>query len=445
MQNTFDPHLLPEESAPLFGPMDTLFLVLRLVVLGGGLGWLYFVPLSHDLKVRAFTVFLFYSFYISVLYVTISFNLERIRFFYLVGMLFDLLFIFLLQMLTGGAASSFFIAFYILVALHSFYYGLTIGLAVSVASSLIYFFSYVQSGYLMHWTDFALRIFFLFILSISAGLLSGMMRKDREKISLLNHHLEESLEHLERTQQKLVETTKLSALGRMTADVAHEIRNPLVSIGGFARKCLATIDPASKEKRYVQIIVDETTRLEKILRDLLMFTHGPAKEVQEIDLPKLIEWGIELNRDELEDKRIQVVRKFGPVLPGILGDRDQLEKVFFNMILNAVQAMNGSGTLTIRADSLKKDGADWVRVEIEDTGEGIKAEDLNRIFDPFFTTKDSGEGTGLGLSVSRRIVEEHHGRIAVESTPGVGSTFAVEFPVQDRKKAAGNLDRGETE
>ncbi len=441
MQDTFDPHLLQEDSAPNFGPMDNLFLVLRLVVLGGGLGWLFFVPLSHDLKLRALTVFLFYSFYISALYVAIFFNLERIRFFYLVGMLFDLLFIFLLLMLTGGAASSFFIAFYILVALHSFYYGLTIGLTVSVASSLIYFFSYVNSGYPMHWTDFALRIFFMFILSISAGVLSGMMRKDREKISLLNHHLENSLEHLEQAQQQLVETAKLSALGSMTADVAHEIRNPLVSIGGFARKCLTTIDPASKEKRYVQIIVDETARLEKILRDLLMFTHGPAKEMQEIDLSKLIERGIELNREELDDKGIRVVRKIDPDLPRILGDREQVEKVFINIILNAAQAMDGEGTLTVRADPFQEDGTEWLRTEIEDTGKGIPAENIDRIFDPFFTTKESGEGTGLGLSVSRRIVEEHHGKISVASVPGEGSTFAIQLPVRSRAGAAGNTGK----
>ncbi|NOY52502.1 MAG: hypothetical protein GXP58_02650 [Deltaproteobacteria bacterium] len=445
MQDTFDPHLLQEDSAPSFGPMDNLFLGLRLVVLAGGLSWLYFVPLNHDLKLRAFSVFLFYSFYVSVLYVTIFFNLERIRFFYLVGMLFDLLFIFLLLMLTGGAASSFFIAFYILVALHSFYYGLVVGLFVSTASGLIYFVSYVDSGYSMHWTDFALRIFFLYILSISAGLLSRMMRKDREKISLLNHHLEESLKNLEEAQQKLVETAKLSALGRMTSDVAHEIRNPLVSIGGFARKCLHTIDPDSRERRYVQIIVDETARLERILRDLLMFTHGPARELQEINLSKILERGIAMNRDELKEKEIRVVRRIDPALPRVLGDRGQMEKALMNIILNAAQAMDGKGTLTVVTEPFVKDGMEWVRVEIQDTGTGIPSENLDRIFDPFFTTKESAEGTGLGLSVSRRIVEEHHGTISVKSVEGRGSTFVIQIPVLDRGSAEKNTGKEEGE
>ncbi len=443
MQETFDPHLLQEDSAPPFGPMDNLFLGLRLVVLAGGLGWLYFVPLSHAIKLRALTVFLFYSLYVSVLYITIFYNLERIRFFYLVGMLFDLLFIFLLLMLTGGAASSFFIAFYILVALHSFYYGLMVGLLVSTASGLIYFISYADGGYSMHWTDFALRIFFLYILSISAGLLSRMMRKDREKISLLNHHLKESLTHLEEAQQKLVETAKLSALGRMTSDVAHEIRNPLVSIGGFARKCLTTIDPDSKEKRYVQIIVNETTRLEKILRDLLMFTHGPARELQEIDLSGLIEGGLEMNREELEEKGVRVDRRIDPALPRVLGDRGQMEKALMNIILNAVQAMDGTGTLTVGSEAFQKAGTEWVRIEIQDTGAGIPAENLDRIFDPFFTTNETGEGTGLGLSVSRRIVEEHHGNISVKSAVGQGSTFTIELPVRNREGAVENAGKEE--
>jgi signal transduction histidine kinase len=261
------------------------------------------------------------------------------------------------------------------------------------------------------------------------GFLSGMRQRDREHITLLNRHLEESLDHLERAQQKLIESAKLTALGRMTRDVAHEIRNPLVSIGGFARKCMATIEPDSKEMRYVKIIVHEVERLEKILRDLLMFSRGPVRQPEEIHVPTVLEKGVQINLDDLREKGINIVREIGENLPTLYGDAEQLEEAFVNLIQNAVQAMNPTGVLTLRAAPESKDGGTSVRIEIQDTGEGMSEEILERIFDPFFTTKEGAEGTGLGLSVCRRIVEEHHGTIAVQSRPGEGSIFTILLPV----------------
>ncbi len=412
-----------------FGPMDRAFLALRIVVLAGGLGWLLFAPLTRDDKIQALIVFLFYSFYNSALYVSIFYNPRHIRAFYLVGIIFDLIFILLLLMLTGGAASSFFIAFYILVALHSLYYGLKVGLIVSSASSLIYLVSYVQSGYPIHWTDFGVRILLLFMLSVWAGILSGIMREDRERIGRLNRDLRESFENLERAQKQLIETAKLAALGRMTSDVAHEIRNPLVSIGGFARRCHAMIDPGAPEKRYAGIVVDEVARLEKILRDLLIFSRGPARQPTMTKIGELLAWGLERVREEMAEKGIRVVQDIPVDVPDILADGEQLRQAFMNIILNAVQALEPGGVLTLRASTEKEGEAHRVCVEIEDTGCGISEEHLPLIFNPFFSTKNAGEGTGLGLSVSRRIVEEMGGRIDVSSNVGEGSRFRILIPV----------------
>jgi signal transduction histidine kinase len=416
-----------------FGLMDSAFLVLRIVVLFGGLGWVYFAPLTPDQKIKALYVFLFYSFYVSALYVTIFFHLEHIRAFYLVGLFFDLIFIFLLLMLTGGVASSFFTAFYLLVALHSFYYGLIVGFFVSVASSLIYFVSYVDSGFAMHWTDFAIRILFMFMLALIAGLLSEKMERDRKRIALLNQELRESMENLKRVQNKLIESTKLTALGRMTSDVAHEIRNPLVSIGGFARKFVNKTDPDSPERRYANIIVHEVERLERILRDLLTFTRGPARGIKEIKIRKLVERCLLMRGEEITEKSIRTACELADTLPLIEGDEEQLEQVLLNLIGNAVQAMEPKGLLTLRAYPLERDGQSLVGIDVQDNGPGIPEEIRDRIFNPFFSTKNEGKGTGLGLTVSRRIAEEHGGRIMVESELLKGSTFTIELPVHQNE------------
>ncbi len=425
---------LKEDAENLFGSIDLSFLWLRIFVLFAGFGWLYFAPLSRVDKVQSLLVFLFFSFYTAALYVTIFFNLERIRVFYLVGLLFDLVFIFLLMMFSGGAASSIFISFYILVALHSFYYGIKVGLVVSAASGLFYFVSYVDSGFPFHWTDFILRVLFMFILSVTAGFLSMMMKHDRTQISQLNNELRASLASLEKAQIKLIETAKLAALGRMTSDVAHEIRNPLVTIGGYARRCNARMDPSSQEKKYSKIIVDEVERLEKILRDLLVFSRGPHHEPRKISIPPLLEKSLGIHSEEIREKKIRVVREFGEHLPELLGDEEQLGQALSNMISNAEQAMTSGGLLTVRAYARTEDETVNIIIEIQDTGKGIPEENLGLIFNPFFSTKHEGEGTGLGLSVSRRIVEEHNGRIHVESTVGKGSTFTIVLPLHTKEE-----------
>ena len=228
----------------------------------------------------------------------------------------------------------------------------------------------------------------------------------------------------------------------MTSDVAHEIRNPLVTIGGFARRCNAKIDPALPEKKYAQVIVDEVGRLEKILRDLLTFTKGPPRAFIKIKLVSFLEKCILMVKDEIQEKEIQVVNEFSEDLTFLYGDQEQLEQVFLNILLNAIQSMQRGRLLTVRAYLTGGHEETFVTIEVQDTGTGIPEEIRERIFNPFFTTKIGGEGTGLGLSVSRRIVEEHHGRIELESKIGEGSTFRVSIP-QNLKQPSGMTSREE--
>jgi signal transduction histidine kinase len=138
--------------------------------------------------------------------------------------------------------------------------------------------------------------------------------------------------------------------------------------------------------------------------------------------------------EEIREKKIRVVREFGEHLPELLGDEEQLGQALSNMISNAEQAMTSGGVLTVRAYAKTEDETMNIYVEIQDTGKGIPEENLDLIFNPFFSTKHAGEGTGLGLSVSRRIVEEHNGRINVESTVGKGSTFSIVLPLHPKEE-----------
>jgi PAS domain S-box-containing protein len=231
-------------------------------------------------------------------------------------------------------------------------------------------------------------------------------------------------------RESLTRSENLAALGRLSAEVAHEIRNPLNAIRGFSQLIHeATPDDASLHT-YAGTIMGEVDRLSEFMTDVLDFARpAPAKRVP-VELRGLVEETLGLVRQRTKLAGIETtVEGAGEV--ACLGDGDKLKQVFLNIVLNAIDAMEGGGTLAVRV----RPDADpaFVRIEFQDTGCGIPASKLGKIFTPFYTRKQ--EGTGLGLSVSNRIVEAHGGRIDVESTVGVGSTFTVRLPAASASQA----------
>ena len=228
-------------------------------------------------------------------------------------------------------------------------------------------------------------------------------------------------------REQLSESEKLAALGRIAANVADEIRNPLTAIGGFARRLDKKMIEESKEKEYAAFIVAEVTRLESILRSVLSLSRGTGLRATECNLPQIGEEAVRIYEEVCRERAIVIEKSFGET-PLVQGERERILEAIENLIANAIDAMPSGGLLTIATRKEVIKGVPYATVTVSDTGEGIKEEHLNKIFEPFFTTRVASKGVGLGLSLTKKFVEDHGGRVDVESKVGIGSTFVLYFP-----------------
>ncbi|MBN1642636.1 MAG: response regulator [Anaerolineae bacterium] len=241
----------------------------------------------------------------------------------------------------------------------------------------------------------------------------------------LEKRVQERTAELRAAQAQLVQAEKLASIGQLAAGVAHEINNPIGVILGFAqvlRKRLPEEDALYVPMRTIE---REGLRCKEIVQDLLDFARQGKPVLGRIQIDQVIDAALDLMPHHANWGSVQVCKDYAPGLPAVLGDENQLQQVFLNIILNAYQAMPDGGTLHLSTHA----NADQVHAILVDTGPGIAREHMHRVFDPFFTTKDVGEGTGLGLSISYGIVEQHGGTIEVQSEPGVGTTFVVRLPI----------------
>jgi two-component system, NtrC family, sensor kinase len=229
---------------------------------------------------------------------------------------------------------------------------------------------------------------------------------------------------LKHFQAQMVQTEKLVSLGQLAAGAAHEINNPLTGILGYSD--LLVDDPALGERQRVvaEKIRTLARRIKTLVTSLLSFARRVPSEKLHLDLNQVIVTALHLSNLDLRGKHIQVETYPATDLPAIRGDANQVLQVFFNLISNAVDALEeiGGGKLMIRTTHV----ASRITIEFSDTGPGIKSP--QQVFDPFFTTKPVGKGTGLGLSICYGIMQEHGGRIACYNRPEGGATFVVEFP-----------------
>ena len=247
---------------------------------------------------------------------------------------------------------------------------------------------------------------------------------------LENVHLYSTIEannkELMLIRERMLESDRLAALSSLASGMAHEIRNPLVSIGGFARRIAKLVEQESPLRGYVEVIQEEVSRLEKLLREILDFTGENLSYFGDHDLVQLIEDTLLLVQRDLDDSNIQVVKDLQTV-PRLHCDERQIKQVFYNLFQNARQAMHHGGNLTIRTFTQEKEDGIYAAVAVSDTGGGIPLEVLHNIFNPFFSTKDYG--TGLGLSIAQRIVARHYGQIEVKNELGKGVTFIITLPI----------------
>jgi PAS domain S-box-containing protein len=224
-------------------------------------------------------------------------------------------------------------------------------------------------------------------------------------------------------QERMKRSERLAALGQVVAEITHEIKNPLMMIGGFAGQ-LVRQDNNGARLNKLHIIIEEVSRLENLLNELKDFYLPRTLKIEKIDLNTLIHDVHSQKKDDCQAKNIQTELMMGSDPLAIEGDRDKLKQVLLNLVQNAIEAMENGGNLTIRT---QQEG-NRIEIIVEDNGTGISKEDQKKIFSPFFTTKRSG--TGLGLSISKNIIEDHpESQFTLESEEGKGSAFTIRMPV----------------
>lgn len=260
-------------------------------------------------------------------------------------------------------------------------------------------------------TDESVRLLRLFAASASTALRNAQLISE----------LREALQREQTMREKLVHSEKLAVIGELATKIAHDLRSPLVTIGGYARQIDRSPTDLKRVRRNIQIIVGEVERLERQLRNLLDFATSRKPQMQTVSLSDLVFRLAEVHRPSMEVAGVQLVLDINPDVPPILLDELQIERVILNLWHNAVDAMPDGGTLTVRLWMDEK----FVKVGISDTGVGIPPKELSNIFKPFYTTKRNG--IGLGLSICKKIVDEHGGHLEVQSEVGKGTVFTISF------------------
>lgn len=237
--------------------------------------------------------------------------------------------------------------------------------------------------------------------------------------------LREANKEILSTQKRLIQSERLSALGELAAELAHEIKNPLVTIGGFARRFYEKSELNLEEKNYSHIIIKEVERLEKLLKDILNYSRDIKPNFSEYDINLLIENLLSIYERTFRDSGIEIKKELSKEISHINIDQPQINQVLINIFYNAVESMmDKGGVMSVKTEPLAEE--EGVVIKISDTGGGIPVKILDNIFNPFFTTKKNG--TGLGLSLSRKIVESHGGTIEIDNRIGEGAIFIVNLP-----------------
>lgn len=437
---------LSEMVAGKLSQTDRWFALLRGVVFLGGVGWLLCVPLQRQQWLILAALLVAFVGYSGGLYALIFLHPRRIRTYYLCVFIVDLAIITALNDFVGEVKGSFYLAYYLLVALHAYYFGLRMGLIVAGAASALYIMSDYPAFSTIVWPEYTLRIAFLFLIATFLGLLAEKDKRDKERTETLNLELSEKTRkleiaygQLEEAQRHLVQTEKLSSLGTLVAGIAHEINNPIGIIANRVEVLRLEygehrLDDTLNED--LAVIHRHANRVGEITRALLTYARQSSSDQARLDLNAVVGSALFLWQPQAQ-QQVRISTRLAPRLPLILGNFTQLQQVVINLLSNALDAMSEGGMIIIQTHG-EAGPPPGIILAVSDTGVGIPAEHLSKVFDPFFTTKPPGKGTGLGLSVCLGIVRDHQGTITVRSQVGQGSTFIVRLPIASTPDVAGD-------
>lgn len=238
----------------------------------------------------------------------------------------------------------------------------------------------------------------------------------------------ETRRQMEDANRRLIQAEKLASIGRISASIAHEIRNPLTSVKLNIQKLMQNEHLEEEEKEHLSISQEGIGQIEKFIKELLNFTRVSDLNPERFSVIQIVEESLKMMRDSFQEKKIALEKSFAADLPAVVVDGDKIRQVFLNILRNAVEAVEEGGRIRLALSRVKENGVARIKVRISDNGCGIPEKDWENIFEPFYTTKASG--FGLGLSNARKIVEQHRGSIRVTKTKGRGTTFEVRIPCE---------------
>jgi signal transduction histidine kinase len=261
--------------------------------------------------------------------------------------------------------------------------------------------------------------------------LKKKIKEAKDKSQLAEEQANETrqaIDELVKTQHRLIQTERFAAIGEAASHLSHEIKNPLMIMAGFARQAQKSLPQDCPEQEKLSIIVQEAQRLEKMLYEVRDFTRPRKVKKEPSEINKVITDTIKIFDNELKASKVDYKLDFEPNLPEVNIDKDQIKQVLINLIKNSLEAMPDGGVLTVASRSEDRS----VRIQVQDTGQGIPLDKMKSIFSPFFTTKD--KGTGLGLAVTYKIIQDHGGDISVDSKPGHGAKFTFTIPIYEGRE-----------
>jgi signal transduction histidine kinase len=306
----------------------------------------------------------------------------------------------------------------------AFAFGIKGGLITSLSVGIIYFIHLTYQWNLTEgeYINQLLEIILFIIIGSITGILVEKLKREQNLYKKTSEKLKISIDELKEYQKQLIFSERMRSLGELAAGLAHEIKNPLSSIKSSVEVIEGTVNKDSPVREFLGILSKETSRLNKVVTTFLSFAKPANPELLPCKIEEIIEPVMKLIGTELKKNNVSVTKEIEKNLPEICGDAQQLQQVFLNLSLNAIQSMPEGGKLSVKIKKIEK----YIKIDFQDTGTGISKENMEKLFIPFFSTKK--EGNGLGLAISYRIIENHRGEIAVESKLNNGSCFSIKLP-----------------
>jgi signal transduction histidine kinase len=408
---------------------ERVFAVLLAVAMVGGLATLGLDPFGPRYPLELMPLLVKFAAYKLGVFALVTVNPRTTRAIFFAALGFDLLLVFLLLALTGGAYSLVYLLFFPLVVVNAYYFGAWVGLGAALTSGGLYAAASALAPPWVGWTPVIILSVLVGLPAVTLGQVAERERNAREEVERLNAELTGTLRRLQAAQAELLVAERMATVGRLSLKVAHEVRNPIAAIelnaeilGDIVRsRSGPDMDEAGS---LVTAIRDQVTTLDALTEEYLTFARFPRAHFEEDSVNHLLTELADFVRPLATRQGLTLRVSLDPSLPMLEFDRGLLRLAVMNLVKNGQEALSRGGELTIESRA----GSESVEIAVSDTGPGIPEEVAQHLFEPFFTTKP--QGTGLGLSIATQLIEEHGGKLRFENRPGHGVTFVIELPLK---------------